>query len=195
MKTQSAEKVIESAIQLLSEFFPQKTYLYFPLLSASLVWAIKRSKEWKEKIFNWMVWPEPGPVRVKSDEFILNFFRNNGVLLKVYKEDVEKEDLVSLRQSFYRLYPIFGLQDPFLSALFQKELENDDCRKIAEEFDARLTRAKNDVEQYHNNARLLQGLKEFATALASLGSELLTQTKVQKVIKELVERKIKENHE
>ena len=142
-----------------------------------------------------MVWPEPNPVRVKSCEFILNFFRNNGVLLKVYKEDVEREDLVSLRQSFYPLYPIFGLQDPFLSSLFQKELENGGYRKIVEELDARVIQAKNDVEQYHNNARLLQGLKEFAAALASLGSELLTQTKVQKVIKELVERKIKENHE
>ena len=134
-------------------------------------------------------------MRVKSCEFILNFFRNNGVLLKVYKEDVEREDLVSLRQSFYPLYPIFGLQDPFLSSLFQKELENGGYRKIVEELDARVIQAKNDVEQYHNNARLLQGLKEFAAALASLGSELLTQTKVQKVIKELVERKIKENHE
>jgi len=195
VKTQSAEKIIESAILLLSEFFPQKTYLYFPILSASLVWAIKRSKEWKEKIFSWMVWPEPGPVRVKSDEFILNFFRNNGILLKVYKEDVEREDLVSLRQSFYRLYPIFGLHDPFLAALFQKELEKGDCRKIVEEFDARVTRAKNDVEQCHNNARLLQGLKEFAAGLASLGSEFLTQTKIQKVINELVESKIKEKNE
>jgi len=74
MGKSSLEKVVEKGIGFLSKIFPLKTYLYFPLLYASFIWAIKRVKEWKEEIFSWKVWLDPDRIEMKPDEFILNFF-------------------------------------------------------------------------------------------------------------------------
>lgn len=46
MTDKPVEKVIKNAIKLLREIYPQSVYLYFPLLSTALVWAVRRPEEW-----------------------------------------------------------------------------------------------------------------------------------------------------
>lgn len=190
MKKSPLEKIVEGGVRFLSEFFPLKTNLYFPLIYSSLVWIIRRTKEWKEKIFSWKVWPDPRFIKAKPDEFVLSFFKNNPALSKTYEDDIKEENLKSLREAFSRLYPIIGLEDPFLSALFLEELESGDFRKVVKEFDRRVTQAKEDIDAIKDKSKLLDGLKKFAGEIVSLNLDLISQAKIQKTIADLIKEQI-----
>ncbi len=190
MKKKTIEQIVQDGIKFLAQFLPKATYLYFPLLSAALVWAIKRNKEWKEKIFGWKVWADPSAVRVKSDKYIFSFFKKNIDLRRAYKKEIDDEDLTSLRKAFLSLYPILGLDDPFLSALFYQELEAKHYRKIVKEFKGRVAKAIQDIEAMDEKPRFVEGLKSVAKEMASLSSDMITQTTVQKSLAEIIKKEI-----
>ncbi len=195
MNKKTIEQVVQDGVKFIAQFLPKATYLYFPLLSAALVWAIKRNKEWKEKIFSWEVWIDPSPVRVKSDKYILSFFKKNNDLRRAYTKEIADEDLTSLRKAFLSLYPILGLDDPFLSALFYQELEAKHYRKIVKEFKGRVAKAIQDIGALNEKPRFVEGLKSVAKEMASLSSDMITQTSVQKALAEIIKREIVKKNE
>jgi hypothetical protein len=160
--------------------------LYFPLLSAALVWAIKSTREWRENIFSWEVWLDPSFVKVKSDEFVLGFFSDHPGLSRIFAGEIRAEDMPALRKIFFNLYPILGLEDPFLSGLFHQELESQDYRKIVEQYDAKIAQAIVDIEAVKEKGRFLEGLEAIAEEMASFGADMITQTSVQRAIAEIV---------
>ena len=190
MESPSLDKIVNKGISFLSEFFPKNTSLYFPLLSAALVWAIKKSKEWKEKILSWKVWAEPEPIQTKPDEFVLEFFRRHPGLSQSYQVEIQKNEIEPLREAFSSLYPILALEDPFLVALFAQELDSGQYKKIVKEFENRVKKAKEDVESVEEN-RLLEGLKAVADEAIGLHLELLSQAKLRKTIADLVKKSLK----
>jgi hypothetical protein len=185
------EKAIKNAIRLLREIYPQSFYLYFPLLSTALVWAVRRSKEWEESIFSWQVWPNPDYIRTKPNDFVLDFFSSRPSLQDAYSEEIQHKDWKSLRAAFIRLYPIIGLEDPFLSALFREEIEAKNFAKIVLEFDIKVERAKKDIRALKEDHRLLAGLRAFGEELASLGKTLLVESEVQKSLQDILEEQLK----
>ena len=195
METAALEKTIDKGIKFLSEFFPLKTYLYFPLLYSSLFWVIKRPKEWREKIFSWKLFPAPAFIKVKSDEFIINFFEDNPALHKTYEGEIKKRDIETLREAAGCLYRILGLEDPFLSSLFLQELEEGDFRRIVEKFDERVSQSLKDIEAVEDEPRLLNSLRTFAKEMASLCSDLISQDYILKMFSDLLKEKIKEKND
>lgn len=189
------EKVIKNALKLLMAIYPQSTYLYFPLLSTALVWAVRRSKEWEESIFSWQVWPNPDYIRAKPDDLILEFFSSNPPLQNAYSEEIRNEDWKTLRAAFIRLYPILGLEDPFLLALFREEIEDKNFPKIVLEFDTRVEKAKKDIRAAKENHRLLSGLRAFGEEMASLSASLLVESEVQRSLQEILEDQLKRRDE
>jgi len=185
------EKVIKNAIKLLREIYPRNTYLYFPLLSTALVWAVRRSKKWEESILSWQVWPNPDYIRVKPNDFVLEFFLSRPLLQTAYSEEIQHEDWKTLRAVFIRLYPIFGLEDPFLMALFGEEIEAKNFSKIVLEFDTRVEKAKRDIRALKEDHRLLAGLKAFGEEMASLGTTLLVESEVQRSLQDILEDQLK----
>lgn len=192
MNKSGVEKIVENGVRLLSEFFPQKTYLYFPILSACIVWAIRRAYEWKDKVLSWQVWIEPGYIEAKPDEFILDFFRNERVLRRIYREQIKRGEIKSLREAFDRLYPILGLEDPFLSALFHQELESGDYRRIVKDFQEKTSRAKKDIQSIKSEGRLLAELKALVGEVYSLKLDLISQPNLRTIIANLVKKHIKD---
>jgi hypothetical protein len=190
MKQPSLEKIVENGISFLSEFFPKDTSLYFPLLTTAVVWAIKRAKQWKEKVLSWKVWAEPEPIKTKPDGFILDFFKGHSGLRQSFKGELKKKKLDQLREAFSALYPILGLEDPFLISLFSKDLESRDYKKIVKDFQNRVKKAKQDIEGIEE-ARLLEGLKAIADEAVGLQLELLSQAKLRKTIAGLVKESLK----
>ena len=77
MTKRDLEKALKNSLFLLSELLPGKAYLYGPLLYGTAMWAVRRPGAWRENIFAWRVWPRPGAILVKPDEFILYFFRKS----------------------------------------------------------------------------------------------------------------------
>ena len=192
MELRSLDKIVRDGIGFLSEFFPKNTSLYFPLLSAALVWAIKRSKEWKEKVLSWKVWAGPEPIQTKPDEFVLEFFRHHPGLSQSYQEEVQKRKLETLREAFSSLYPILGLEDPFLNALFAQELESGEYKRVVKIFKNRVKKAKKNIEAVEES-RLLEGLKAVADEAVGLHLELLSQAKLRKTIADLVRKILRKN--
>lgn len=185
------EKVIKNAIKLLREIYPQSTYLYFPLLSTALIWAVRRPKEWEESILSWQVWPDPDYIEAKPNDFVLEFFSSRPLLQNAYSEEIQHKDWKALRTAFIRLYPIFGLEDPFLSALFREEIEAKNFSKIVLEFDTRVEQAKRDIRALKEDHRLLAGLRAFAEELASLGTTFLVESEVQRSLQDILEDQLK----
>jgi hypothetical protein len=185
------EKAIKNAVRLLREIYPQSMYLYFPLLSTALVWAVRRPKEWEESIFSWQVWPDPDYIEVKPNDFVLDFFFSHPILHDAYDEEIRKKDWKTLRAAFTRLYPIFGLEDPFLSALFREELQAGNFATIVLEFDRKVEKAKRDIQSIKENLRLLEGLRAFGEELASLGKTMLVESEVQRSLQDILEEQLK----
>ena len=190
MTKKSFEKVVQEGIRFVARFFPQSRYLYFPLLSAALVWAIKSSREWRKKIFSWEVWLDPSFVKVKSDDFILSFFSNHSDLACAFSEEIQTRDTPALRKLFYSLYPIIGLEDPFLSGLFHQELASQNYRGIAEQYDIKVAQAIVDIEAVEEKGRFLEGLEAIAREMASFCVDLITQTSVQRALAEIINKEI-----
>lgn len=186
------EKTVENGISFLTKVFPLKTYLYFPLLNATLFWAIRRAQEWKKEIFSWQVWLDPDRIETKPDEFVLNFFENHTGLNRIYESEIRERNWASLREAFSRLYPILGLEDPFLSALFHEEIESEDYRKIVSGFEEKVNQAEKDIETLEGQPGLLKGLKTFADEMLSLNLDLISQDKVQTVLADLIKKQLEE---
>jgi hypothetical protein len=190
MTKKSFEKIVQEGIRFVARFFPQSRYLYFPLLSAALVWAIESSREWREKIFSWEVWLDPSFVKVKSDDFILSFFSDHSDLAHAFAEEIQTRDMPALRKLFYSLYPIIGLEDPFLSGLFHQELASQNYRGIAEQYDIRIAQAIVDIEAVEEKERFLEGLEAIAREMASFCADMITQTSVQRAFAEIINKEI-----
>jgi hypothetical protein len=188
------EKIVEKGISFLSKIFPLKSYLHFPLLSAALIWGIRRATEWKKEILSWQVYLDPERIGVKPDEFVLSFFKNHSSLNKIYETEIMSNDMKALREAFNRLYPILGLEDPFLSALFYEELESRDFRKIVEEFEEKVSRAEKDIEAFEGKSRFIEGLETIASEMASLSIELMSEDKVQEVVANTIKKWTKEGN-
>lgn len=189
------EKTVEKGVSFLTKVFPLKAYLYFPLLNATLFWAIRKAQEWKREIFSWKVWLDPDRIETKPDEFILNFFENHPGLNKNYESEIRERDWTSLREAFSRLYPILGLRDPFLSALFHEEIESEDYRRIVSGFEEKVSRAVKDIEILKGHPGFFKGLETFADQLLSLNLDLISQDKVQTVLADLIKKQLGKKHE
>lgn len=188
MKKTPLEKIVEKGISFLSKIFPLKSYLHFPLLSAAIFWGIRRATEWKKEILSWQVYLDPERIEIKPDEYVLSFFKNHSFLNKTYKTEIMSNDMKALRSAFNRLYPILGLEDPFLSALFYEELESRGYRKIVEELEEKVSRAEKDIEAFEGKSKLLEGLKTVAEEAASLSIELMSEDKVQEVVANTIKK-------
>jgi len=195
MTKSSLEKAAESGVSFLSKVFPLKAYLYFPLLNATLFWALKRAKEWKKEIFSWKVWLDPDRIEAKPDEFVLDFFKSHTALRKAYEPELQERNMETLREAFARLYPILGLEDPFLSALFHENLESNDFRTIVRDFEKTVGQAKNDIEACGDPPGLIRGLKTFADEMLSLNLDLISQDEVQTVLAEIVKKQLTDKDE
>jgi len=192
MEKKSVDSLVKRVVLVFAELFPQHTYLYFPLISAALVWAIRRPEEWKEEILSWEVWPDPEFVPTKPDAFILAFFESDPNLSLVYQDELKTKDLPTLREAFICLYPILGLEDPFLAALFREELEAKDFRVIVQGFDTRVNQARADIEALKSRPEFLEALKTLSNEFAALSAALLSQTDVQKSLEKMVKNQIEE---
>ena len=192
MERKSVEGLVKRVVSVFTQFFPRHAYLYFPLISAALVWAIRRPDEWKDKILSWEVWPDPEFVPAKPNAFILAFFENDLDLAQIYKREIKKKDQTALREAFIRLYPILGLEDPFLSALFKAELEAKEFRKVVQGFDTRVDRARADIAALKSRPKFLEALKTLTQEFASLSVALISQSDVQKSLEKLVKEQIEE---
>jgi hypothetical protein len=186
MAKKDLEAALARGIDLLNELLPLKSWLFFPILYASCVWAVRRVFDYRERILAWQVWLDPEFVRTKPDAFILEFFCGNAALRREYADEIARRDLRVLRAAFPALYNVIGLEDAFLKALFKAEIDAADHRAIVVEFAARTAKARDDSRPAASDPKFWEGLERFGREAASLGLHLLKDEEVQDMIVALI---------
>jgi hypothetical protein len=189
MSKKDIESALARGVEILNEFLPLKSTLYFPILYSACVWAVRRIFDYRERIFSWQVWLDPEEVRTKPDEFILHFFSNHADLSRAYADEIAGRDMKTLRAAFPGLYAVCGLEDAFLKGLFRKELEARDFRKIAAEFESRSAKALEDIQPAAASPGFWSALETLGAELAALGIHLLKDEEVEKAIIAVIKKK------
>jgi len=187
-KKASLFQVLCDAVQILAEFLPEKTYLYFPLIYNSLVWMAKRPEEWRKKVFSWQVWPDPDALLVKSDDFVISFFEDKTDLHHAFRDEIKQKNMGILRKAFLSLYPLLGLENPFLLALFDEEIKAKHYKKIPQVFEERVMKAEEDIGPLIGRPEGRRALVKIGEELVSLGDLLLSKSEVKKSIEEIMKR-------
>lgn len=185
MSKKDVEAALARGVELLDRLLPLKSWLYFPILYAACVWAVRRVFDYRERILAWQVWLDPEFVRTKPDAFILEFFRGDEGLNREYAAEMARGDLRVLRSSFPALYSVIGLDDAFLRALFKPELDAGDFRTVVVEFAARTARALEAIRPAAD-AAFWAALEDLGREAASLGLHLLKDKDVQDLILGLI---------
>ncbi len=191
MKKSDIESQIENAVKILSEFVPEKTGLYFPVISSALIWLVNRHQDWKKSIYSWEVWPDPNFLKNKPDEFILDFFRQKDSLRQYFSQQIEAEDMDFLRNAFCSLYPILGLKDPFLSALFAREIKSKNFKKVLIEFENRVREAKDAISPLRGNKDFIRKLGSVLKEIGAMCAGVLSQKEIQEMVADIVKEKLK----
>lgn len=189
MSKKDVESALARGVDILNEFLPLKITLYFPILYSACVWAVRRVFDYRERILSWQVWLDPEEVRTKPDEFILHFFATHEALKTVYAGEIAGRDMKVLRAAFPALYPVCGLEDAFLKALFKKELDSRGYRRIAAEFGSRAARAREDIRPVEMSTPFWTALENLGAELAALGIHLLKDEEVAKAIINVIKKK------
>jgi hypothetical protein len=186
MSRKSIEAALARGVELLDRLLPLKTWLYFPVLYAASVWAVRRVFDYRERMLAWQVWLDPEFVRTKPDGFVLDFFAAEPRLAREYAAELARGDLRTLRAAFPALYSVIGLHDAFLRALFKAELDAADFRTVVVEFAGRTARAREAIAPAASEASFWAGLEGLGRELASLGLHLLKDEEVQDLILSLI---------
>ena len=182
MSRKDIEQALVRGVETLAAFIPSAPFLLFPVLSSVCVWSVRRVFNYRDHILTWKVWLDPEAVRTKPDDFILHFFAKNPVLSQIYAREIEAGDIRGLRAAFPALYPVLGLEDAFLRALFRVELAAGDVRGIAAEFEARAAAAAEGLKPAEADPAFWRFLEIFGMELASLGLHLLEDRTLQDLI-------------
>jgi hypothetical protein len=186
MSKKGIEAALARGVELLDKFLPLKSWLYFPILYAASVWAVRRVFDYRDRILAWQVWLDPEFVRTKPDGFVLDFFAGDEGLGREYAGEIARGDLRTLRAAFPALYSVIGLEDAFLKALFKAELDAADYRAVVVEFAARTARARDAIGPAAADPSFWEGLERVGREAASLGLHLLKDAEVQDLIAALI---------
>jgi hypothetical protein len=190
MAIRSLDKAVSNALKILKEVLPEQDYLYLPLLCRALVWGIRRYLHHQEELMAAPVWPLPARIKVKSDEFVVDFFRTHPGLRQEFAAELANKDLGKLRQVFDCLYPLLGLNDPFLTALFAPELERSEYRLIVNSFQEKLKRARRDLAAVSSREKLKIALTTFQKDVVEMVVDLSSEAEVRQSLIKLLQKSL-----
>ncbi|MGC8745124.1 MAG: hypothetical protein ACP5SQ_00665 [Candidatus Saccharicenans sp.] len=179
---------LQQSVKILQYFLPLDSLSFFPILYASLIWAFDRQFNFQAKVLELEVWLEPDILKSKSNEFILAFFNSNERLKAAYAKELAENNMMSLRLDFEVLYPVIGLQDPFLEKLFSRELEQGNYRGLVNDFDFRLNQALSEIMVAGSQPQFWNELGKIGQEFLSLGWDLLNKADVRAEIKKTLEQ-------
>jgi hypothetical protein len=174
---------LKQSAEILKDFFPPDTSALIPLLYSTLIWMTKRKENLEEEVSGLRLWLEPEIVDNKPDEFILDFFEKRSDLREAFKNEIKSSDMKSLRLAFRGLYPVVGLEEPFLQSLFSEELARGDYRLIADEFDWKLNQALDEIKAAEKKPELWAVLKKIGESFLSLSWAWLSDDELRDRLK------------
>ena len=186
MEEKKLQDFLKQSAEILQDFFPADTLALIPLLYSTLIWAVKRKGNLEAEVSGLRLWLEPEVVDNKPDEFILDFFEKRPDLQKAFETEIKNRDMKSLRPAFRALYPVVGLEEPFLQGLFSEELARGDFRLIADQFDRKVQQALDEIKAAEKQPELWTALKKIGKSFMSLGWAWLSDDELRAWLKSLL---------
>ena len=186
MEEKQLQAFLKQSAEVLQDFFPVNTSALIPLLYSTLIWAVKRKANLEAEVSGLRLWLEPEVVDNKPDEFILDFFEKRPDLQKAFETEIKNRDMKSLRPAFRALYPVVGLEEPFLQGLFSEELAQGDFRLIADQFDWKLKQALEEIKAAEKKPELWKALKKIGESFMSLGWAWLSDDELRAWLKSIL---------
>lgn len=186
MEEKKLQAFLKQSAEILQDFFPADALALIPLLYSTLIWAVKRKGNLEAEVSGLRLWLEPEVVDNKPDEFILDFFEKQQALQEAFKAEIKSRDMKSLRPAFRALYPVVGLEEPFLQSLFSEELAREDFRLIADQFDWKLKQALEEIKAAEKKPELWKALKKIGESFMSLGWAWLSDDELRAWLKSLL---------
>ncbi len=186
MEEKKLQDFLKQSAEILQDFFPTDTLALIPLLYSTLIWAVKRKGNLEAEVSGLRLWLEPEVVDNKPDEFILDFFEKQQALQEAFKAEIKSRDMKSLRPAFRALYPVVGLEEPFLQSLFSEELAREDFRLIADQFDWKLKQALEEIKAAEKKPELWKALKKIGESFMSLGWAWLSDDELRAWLKSIL---------
>ena len=183
MEEKKLQTFLKQSAEILKDFFPPDTSALIPLLYSTLIWTTKRKENLEEEVSGLRLWLEPEIVDNKPDEFILDFFEKRSDLREAFKNEIKSSDMKSLRLAFRGLYPVVGLEEPFLQSLFSEELARGDYRLIADQFDRKLNQALDEIKAAEKKPELWAVLKKIGESFLSLSWAWLSDDELRDWLK------------
>ncbi|MBC7364607.1 MAG: hypothetical protein H5U07_08750 [Candidatus Aminicenantes bacterium] len=172
------------AAVILRDFLPPSASVIGPLVYALAVWGLKQQASYREKIDSLKVWLLPEILVHKPDDFILNFFASNEALKQAYQDEIAASDLKTLHQHFAVLYPLLGLQDPFLEALFWPEIECGNFKEIVAQYKPKVEKALQEIKAAEAREDFWPALGRIFSGLVELGWQALSEGEVRSWLKQ-----------
>lgn len=188
MAGKKLETFLEQAAAVVQDFFPAGSPVLIPILYSSIVWAVKRKGDLETEVSGLKLWLEPEIVNNKPDEFILDFFKGDQALAETFNLELKNGEIKSLRQAFRVLYPVKGLEEPFLQSLFSEELTKGDYRQIVAQFDRRLRLALDEIKAAGDRPEWWPALKKIGENFLSLGWALTAEPELRARLKASLEK-------
>ncbi|HOP60150.1 MAG TPA: hypothetical protein PKZ60_01905 [Candidatus Saccharicenans sp.] len=186
MEEKKLQAFLKQSAEILQDFFPADALALIPLLYSTLIWAVKRKGNLEAEVSGLRLWLEPEVVDNKPDEFILDFFEKQQALQEAFKAEIKSRDMKSLRPAFRALYPVVGLEEPFLQSLFSEELAREDFRLIADQFDWKLKQALEEIKAAEKKPELWKALKKIGESFMSLGWAWLSDDELRAWLKSIL---------
>jgi hypothetical protein len=159
-----------------------KAFPFVPVIYSALFYFVEKGAAYRKAVLEMPTLPGPEPVANKPDEFINDFLAVHAPFA------LAEPNLPARRLIFSRLYPILGLQDPFLTTLFREELDGGDLQTIVQSFDLRVSAAISSIPLPSSNPEFWKALDSFVETAAGLALNLVRGREVQDLILERVRR-------
>ena len=189
MSKKDVESALARGVDILNNFLPVESFLLFPLVYSTCVWAVRRIFDGRDRVLAWQVWLDPEFIGTKPDDFVLHFFAGDEALGHAYETEIAGRDMAALRRAFAALYPVRGLEDAFLRGLFREELAAGDYRKIVAEFGPRTAEALEGIRAAEASSGFWHALEDLGREAASLGLHLIRDEDVQDMIIAAIKKK------
>lgn len=176
MEIKKFQSAVDELLAALGKVVNVKAFPYLPVIYSSLLYFLNKGSAYRKAVRAIPVGPRSRPVRNKSKQFIEAFLTAHAPFAAQNGDERER------RRVFVRLYPVVGLRDPFLAALFRDELDRGDTETIADEYDDRVRSALEQIPPARGEPRFWEAMDSFVETASGLVTDLARERQIQDLI-------------
>ncbi|MEW6363975.1 MAG: hypothetical protein AB1714_04985 [Acidobacteriota bacterium] len=186
MDSRKFQALVDEVLGVLGKIVNLKAFPFLPVIYSSIFYFVKRGEAYRNAVRAIPVGPRSRIVINKSKRFVDDFLAQHAPSV------LAGSDARGRRRAFSSLYPVLGLRDPFLLALFRDEVDSGDLQIVVDSFDTRVHEALAEIPAPRSDPAFWRALDAFVRASAGLALNLAREREIQDLIIKRVNQYLKE---